>query len=202
MRFIAIIASFFFAIPAFGQANCFKECFSNWERAKSNTIAPSTDVMVQISQRIMQDLVGCKAPEFDVITIGGQRLRLSALRGKVVVLNFWFIGCAPCIAELPALNRLVEDYKGKDVVFVAFGRDSDLDIREFLEKKEFKYDVVSSDYDFARTYCILNGWPTSMVLDKQGVLRKVFTGGFVNEQALTHAYHEIKPTVDEILLRN
>ena len=49
---------------------------------------------------------------FKVKTIGGKRLTLAELQGKVVVINFWFIGCAPCISEMPALNKLVDSKLG------------------------------------------------------------------------------------------
>lgn len=67
------------------------------------------------NEAILQGLVGCKVPNFNVRTINGESVTLSELKGKVVVINFWFEACAPCIAEIPALNRLKEDYRTKDV---------------------------------------------------------------------------------------
>src|SRR5262249_20333011 len=50
-------------------------------------------------------------PAFNVTSLDGQKLDLSALKGKVVVLNFWFIDCPPCQAEMPSLNTLVSEFK-------------------------------------------------------------------------------------------
>ncbi len=52
-----------------------------------------------------------------------------------MVLNFWFIGCAPCRVEMPGLNQLVSEFKGKDVVFIAFATDAAEDLQTFLKEK-------------------------------------------------------------------
>src|SRR5687768_5632274 len=62
---------------------------------------------------------GKQLPDFSVETIGGDKIETEKLRGKVLVINLWMIDCHPCITELPDLNRLVQEYKSKDVVFIA-----------------------------------------------------------------------------------
>ncbi len=175
-----------------GQDNCFQKCQENLE--KSGLPVPEKNL------QILQGLVGCYAPNFTVKTIKGETINLNELKGKVVVINFWFEGCAPCIAELPALNRLSEDYETKDVVFIAFGKDDTETINDFLKKWNFNYQHVSSDYDLAVNYCIIAGWPTNMVLDKNGVVRQIFSGGQIDERANTQAYDKMKPTIDKYLL--
>ena len=59
------------------------------------------------------------APAFSLTSLEGEKFELAALRGKVVVLNFWFTGCAPCVAEFGELNSLVHKFKNKGVVFIA-----------------------------------------------------------------------------------
>ncbi len=175
-----------------GQDNCFKKCQENLE--KSGLPVPEKNL------HILQGLVGCNAPSFTVKTIKGGTINLNELKGKVVVINFWFEGCAPCIAELPALNRLSEDYETKNVVFIAFSRDDTQTIKDFLNRRDFNYQHVSSDYDLAMDYCIIAGWPTNMVLDKSGVVRQIFSGGQIDERANTQAYDKMKPTIDKYLL--
>lgn len=138
-----------------GQDSCFEKCMDNFEK--------STLPFPEKNEMILQGLIGCKAPNFNVKTIKGETLKLSELKGKVVVINFWFGTCAPCIAEMPALNRLKEDYKTKDVVFIAFGRDDTQSIKDFLKNRNFNYHLVSSDYDLTKDYCLIGGWPTNMV---------------------------------------
>jgi peroxiredoxin len=179
------------AVNLHGQDNCFEKCRDNFEK--------STLPFLEKSEKIIQGLIGCKAPNFNVKTIKGETLKLSELKGKVVVINFWFEACAPCIAEIPALNRLKEDYKTKDVVFIAFGRDDTQSIKDFLKSRNFNYHLVSSDYDLTEDYCLISGWPTNMVLDKDGVLRQIFSGGRTDEKAKTEAYDKIQPTIEKYL---
>jgi peroxiredoxin len=174
-----------------GQDNCFEKCMDNFEQ--------STLPFPEKNEAILQGLVGCKAPNFNVRTINGEALTLSELKGKVVVINFWFEACAPCIAEIPALNRLKEDYKTKDVVFIAFGRDDTQSIRDFLKRRRFDYHLVSSDYDLTKAYCLIGGWPTNMVVDKNGVLRQIFSGGRTDEKAKAEAYDKMQPIIEKYL---
>lgn len=176
----------------YAQDNCFEKCRENFE--KSTTPVPERNF------QILRELIGCKAPNFNVKTIEGVELNLDHLKGKVIVINFWFEGCAPCITELPALNRLKEEYESKDVVFIAFGRDNTKSIKEFLKTRDFKYHLVSNEYDLINDYCIIGGWPTNMVLDKSGILRQLFNDGAVGERAKTYAYEKMKPTIDQYLL--
>jgi peroxiredoxin len=164
------------------------------ENLEKSTV-PTPDKQMQV----LQGLIGCKAPDFNVKTITGETLKLKELKGKVVVINFWFNECAPCVAELPALNKLSEDYQAKDVAFIAFGRDDTQTIIDFLKRKNFNFKQVSSDYDLSTDFCVIAGWPTNMVLDKNGVVRQIFSGGYVDERAKTAAYDEMKPTIDKYL---
>lgn len=174
-----------------GQDTCFEKCLDNFEK--------STLPFLEASDKILQGLIGCKAPNFNVKTISGVTLRLSELKGKVVVINFWFEACAPCVAEISALNQLKEEYKENDVVFIAFGRDDTQSIRNFLESRTFNFHHVSSDYDLTKDYCLIGGWPTNMVLDKNGIVRQIYCGGRTDERAEIEAYDKMQPTIEKYL---
>lgn len=66
---------------------------------------------------------GRSAPELKLKDLQGQAQRLSALRGQIVVVNFWATWCGPCQEELPRLSKLAEEWAGKDVRFVAVSID-------------------------------------------------------------------------------
>ncbi|MBX2899391.1 MAG: TlpA family protein disulfide reductase [Cyclobacteriaceae bacterium] len=190
-QFLTTLVCILIAVNLPGQDNCFNKCIENLEKSTLST--------PEKQMQILQGLIGCKAPVFNVNTIKGETLKLNELTGKVVVINFWFEGCAPCIAELPALNKLYEDYKTKDVVFIAFGKDDTQTIMDFLKRRDFNFNHVSSDYDLSNDYCIIAGWPTNMVLDKNGTVRQIFSGGLMDERAKTHAYDKMKPTIEQYL---
>ena len=67
-----------------------------------------------------QDQVGLDVPDFSAVDMNGKTYSLSSLKGKIVVINFWFVECKPCLIEMPDLNEIVEKYKSEEVVFLAF----------------------------------------------------------------------------------
>lgn len=63
-------------------------------------------------------------------------------RGKVLVVNFWASWCPPCVEEMPALDRIAQEYASKNVLIVGIGIDSPSNIREFLQKTPVSYPIV------------------------------------------------------------
>jgi thiol-disulfide isomerase/thioredoxin len=63
-------------------------------------------------------------------------------RGKVLVLNFWASWCPPCVEEMPALDRIAQEYASKNILIVGIGIDSPSNIREFLQKTPVSYPIV------------------------------------------------------------
>lgn len=96
------------------------------------------------------------------------KINLQEMKGKVVVINFWFINCPPCRKEIPELNKLVEKYKdNKDVVFIAIALDDKYDLKEFLKTTPFNYSIVDSGSWIASQMGI-KGFPTNVVVDQEG----------------------------------
>jgi peroxiredoxin len=106
---------------------------------------------------------------FDLVSLDGARLDLAALRGKAVVLNFWFTSCPPCRAEIPALNRLVEAHRGNgDVAFIGIALDEEDALRDFLADHEFRYTIASDPKGaLARLYGV-SAYPAHVVIDRRG----------------------------------
>lgn len=130
------------------------------------------------------------APTFNTVSLGGERLDLSALKGKVVVLNFWYVACPPCRAEIPRLNQLVNDFKGKDVVFIAL--DAIKDLQTFLGKNPFKYHIVPDGETIAERFDI-KMYPTHIIIDKQGKISIRQTVGSPNPG------QELRPFIERAL---
>lgn len=115
-------------------------------------------------------------PAGKVKTLEGQTLDLASLRGKVVVLNFFSIGCAPCIAEMPDLNKLVDGFKGNSqVVFLAAAGDSADNLKTLLEEHPFHYQVIPHDSVLSPHFKIY-GWPTHVVIGRDGTVISRLTG--------------------------
>src|SRR6476620_3589448 len=82
-------------------------------------------------------------PVFAAADIDGNPIDLAALRGKIVVVNLWFVGCPNCMDEIGPLNQLVDEYKDKkDVVFLGLAASPKPVLEKFLERNPFKYTVV------------------------------------------------------------
>lgn len=124
------------------------------------------------------DLVGKDAESFSLTDIKGNKITTENTKGKVVVLNFWFIACKPCIQEIPDLNKVYEKYKdNKDVVFASITFDGKDAVAKFLETHPISYPVVTDNKETLANYGI-NGYPTNMVISKDGKVTDSITGGF------------------------
>lgn len=112
------------------------------------------------------DLTGKNAIPFNALDMNGTPFSLKELNGQVIVLNFWFIGCAPCVAEMPDLNKLVKDYKEKEVVFLGFTFDKKDKLTEFLSKRTFDYAIIPESNEVISNYQV-NVFPTNVVIDRR-----------------------------------
>jgi peroxiredoxin len=132
------------------------------------------------------------APDFDVHTLEGKQLNLSGLRGKVVVLNFWFTGCAPCRVEMPGLNNLTDDFKDKDVVFIAFALDGADALESFLKEKQFDYQIVPDASKIATLYGV-EAYPTHIIINPEGQIEFTLTGGSPDR------HDQLRPLIQNML---
>ena len=102
-------------------------------------------VLVSFAIALFALSAGAQAPQpnFVALDMSGNRVELAALKGKVVVVNLWFIGCPNCMDEIKQLNQLVGDYKGKsDVVFLGLAASRKDDLQKFLQKNQFDYTII------------------------------------------------------------
>jgi thiol-disulfide isomerase/thioredoxin len=112
------------------------------------------------------------APKLSLKDLSGQTQKLSSLRGKVVVLNFWATWCEPCQDELPRLSKLAHSYNDKNVQFVAVSIDAAKD-REKIEPLLHRLHVdlyvwIGADLDTLEKFGLSNVVPGTMVIDEKG----------------------------------
>lgn len=108
---------------------------------------------------------GKMAKAFKATDLNDKTYDLETLKGKIVVLNFWFTKCKPCVMELPKLNNLVDKYSGKNVVFLGITFDDKKSLKEFLAKKTFKYNVVPGGVKMIEDYGVFS-YPTHIIIDQ------------------------------------
>jgi thiol-disulfide isomerase/thioredoxin len=121
---------------------------------------------------------GDRAVDFDKNMRGGGRLKLSSLRGKVVLVDFWASWCEPCKKELPLLDKLAPKLRARGVEIVTINIDDDASKADgFLNDKGIHTLTVVRDDDKK----IIGAWeppkmPSSFVIDRNGVVRSVNAG--------------------------
>jgi peroxiredoxin len=103
----------------------------------TRTVTADGTVELKLNKNLIE---GTAAPAFSVRTLDGKVISAAALKGKVVVLNFWFIGCPGCMEEIPKLNNLAAKYAGSPgIVFLALSTDPPGLLSEFIAKVPFNY---------------------------------------------------------------
>jgi peroxiredoxin len=120
---------------------------------------------------------GTIAPNWTLYSTEGKKLTLSELKGKVVLLDFSFIGCGNCMAGLTPMNRLHEKYKKKQVVIASiFFRDKSNVVKKFVKDYHIKYPVyVDTNSEVTKLYHVPGG-PYFYFIDKEGKIEKVIAG--------------------------
>jgi thiol-disulfide isomerase/thioredoxin len=123
-------------------------------------------------------LKGKPLPDFVFKDILGNTYTPEDIKGKVVVINFWFINCAPCVEEMPELNKLVKEYENnKDVLFLALTLDEKGSmLNKFLETNVFNYNIIPDSQDYIMNKLQVNSFPTHIVLDKNSNVVFTFSG--------------------------
>lgn len=120
------------------------------------------------------------APEITVVSLSdGTPLKLSALKGKVVLLNFWATWCPPCREEMPSMMKLNTAMSGKPFQMVAVSIDEGgkQDIESFFKQSGYNIPTyLDTDGSASKLYGI-TGVPESFIIDKQGVVAKKVIGG-------------------------
>ena len=124
-----------------------------------------------------QALAGRPAASFTVDDVSGRKSDLSAYRGSIVVLNLWASWCPPCRAEMPDLQRLYGAYRSRGVVVIGVDQgESAQRASSFAQALSIRYPIwVDDDQQYGRVYAAL-GLPTTIVIDRGGVVRQGFDG--------------------------
>ena len=123
----------------------------------------------------------------DVEALDGSKFKLADRKGKVLLVNLWATWCGPCREEMPELVAMYEKHKengfqviGLDVGDGDGGQESIPSIKSFSEKMKLTYELARASNEMNRDFQKLTGFggiPQSFLIDREGRLRGVFTGG-------------------------
>lgn len=144
-------------------------CQDQTPSAKTSDPAPSKQA----------GLVGQQAPDFTLPLVDGGTVKLSDLRGKAVMVNFWATWCPPCRAEMPSMERLYAQTKDDGFVILAINVEADglQVLPDFLKDHPHTFPVaVDTEGEVQTTYGVFR-FPESFLVDPKGVIVEHVVGG-------------------------
>jgi peroxiredoxin len=109
------------------------------------------------------------APDFSLIDLDGQNLKLSSYRGKVVILDFWATWCDPCRDEIPHFVEMQNKYRGQGLQIIGVSMDDDPQpVHDFYSKFKMNYPVVMGNAQTGSLYGGILGLPITFVIGGNG----------------------------------
>lgn len=122
--------------------------------------------------------IGFRAPNFTLNDLNGRKVSIADMRGRVVLINFWATWCGPCKVEMPSMNSLYNDLKGKDFELLAISSDvqGEKVVKPYITKGGFSFPVlIDSSFKVNGDYGII-GIPTTFIVDKDGMITHKILG--------------------------
>jgi len=146
--------------------------FSQEEKSMSkNELKDKFKDIEKEKKELRNQIDGSLLKELNFEDINGNIHTLESLKGKVIVLNFWFIQCKPCVEEFPDLNKLKNKFKNKSVEFFAVTWNDKNSLVKFLETKKLDFTVVP-DGKLVNKFKIPY-YPYNIIINKKGKVEYV-----------------------------
>ena len=130
---------------------------------------------------------GFLAPDFALETANGETIQLSELRGKPVVMNVWASWCAPCRAEMPALQRVYQAYQAQGLEILGVNstaQDERQSAQDFAAEQGLTFPILFDTAGEATQLYAVRALPTTYFIDAQGIIQEVVAGGPMSEALL------------------
>lgn len=138
--------------------------------------------------------IGNMAPDFQLKSLNGTSVKLSDMRGKPVLVNFWATWCGPCRSEMPYLQQINDTWTAKGLVMleVDLGENSAI-VHNFMTSLNLTLPVLlDSAQTVANTYSV-SAIPTTYFIDKNGIIRGKNVGAFPSKAAIESELSKIIP---------
>ncbi len=152
-------------------------------------VAPAAESTPALTQGAPQ--VGALAPDFTLRGLDQKNVRLSQLRGKPVMVNFWATWCGPCSAEMPNIEKVYEKYPNGDFAVLAVNQGEYADqVSGYADLYHLHFPILLDEKaQVARVYRV-QALPTTVFIDRDGIVREIHIGGpmtteFIEKEILT-----------------
>jgi cytochrome c biogenesis protein CcmG, thiol:disulfide interchange protein DsbE len=139
------------------------------------TIAVLLLLLIPHSDATTSLIAGQAAPAFDEPALAGGRVKLSDLKGKPVVLNFWASWCTPCRKEMPEFQAVYDKYKGQGLQIYGINvGESEVTVNDFLRRVGTSFPVLIDKDEKAQTDYKILPLPATFFIDRNGTIRAVY----------------------------
>lgn len=150
-----------------------------------NTVIPS-NAKVGVTE-------GNEAPDFELTTLDGEKMSLSDLKGKKVLLNFWATWCPPCRSEMPDMQKIYDEYEDEVVIAAVnlTSSESSVDtVESFVKELNLTFPVFLDEKGKVNSEYEVLSYPTSYFIDQEGIIKTKFVGAL--------SYDQMKKLIDDM----
>jgi thiol-disulfide isomerase/thioredoxin/predicted negative regulator of RcsB-dependent stress response len=137
------------------------------DRDPSGRRAPEAQRLIENPKRARVSY----APDFAVTTRQGDRIALSDLKGKIVLIDFWGSWCKPCVAAVPGLTRLAKKYASDQMIFISIAEDKKEDWDRFIEQNKMTWPQYLDETRQLAELFGVREFPTYIILDGEGIIQ-------------------------------
>ena len=137
---------------------------------------------------------GDPVPDFELSLVNGETFKLSDYKGKIVIVDLWATWCPPCVASMPYLQQLADEYADQVVVLGVNCGDKAATVASFVEKNKYTFPIaIDEDLNILYNYFPSDGIPYTVFIDAEGNLAYTHLGGG------DAAYDELKGIIDTMI---
>jgi peroxiredoxin len=201
---IIFLALFIFNVSLIRSQACFIACAQRLNRSV-DTLRTTEQIEQKIheadplsaNKKILTELIGCEFPKIKLSGLSGKWVSINDLKGKPVVVSFWFSSCATCIAEISSLNKLAREYENT-AYFLSVNTDDLETLKEFVKGTPYHALHVCIPREMGyKEFCTIGGFPCNMILDKEGKVTDVWAGD-PDPNKKDEFYNRIKKGLDSM----
>ncbi len=146
-----------------------------------------------VDQYHQESRLGEPVPDFTAERVDGNLVSLREFRGHILVLNTWATSCTGCVEEMPGLNKLVEKFSKRGVVFLALANNTKEQVRIFLSSRPYKYRQALLGERGMELFG--NAFPRNLIVDPHGKVVYDFTGGSSKTAS------RLEPVIEKLLAK-
>jgi cytochrome c biogenesis protein CcmG, thiol:disulfide interchange protein DsbE len=155
--------------------------------AGASWIALSVDTNTSTAGSAPAPQAGFLAPDFTLKTPSGETYTLSDLKGQAVLINIWATWCPPCRAEMPAIQKMYDEYQSQGFIVLAVNstiQDNPLEIPAFTEEYSLTFPILLDETGNVGRIYQVRSLPSSYFINRHGIITEVVIGGPMSEALL------------------